>query len=70
MISPEMVNLFDAVDLKEPDTRGGKYNAAIYDVEAMGKDGALHKVQLGVTTFRNGYNLWLIDVESGMCIRT
>lgn len=70
LLSPEMANLFDAAGLEEPDTRGGKYNAVIYDIEARGKDGALHKAQLGITTFRDGYNLWLIDVESGMCIRT
>ncbi|KKN06187.1 hypothetical protein LCGC14_1079940 [marine sediment metagenome] len=69
-ISPEMANLFDAADINEPDTRDGKYNAMIYDIEVKGKDGIPHKAQLGVTTFRNGYNLWIIDVESGMCIRT
>ncbi len=70
VISPEMSNLFDAADINESDTRDGKYNAMIYDIEVKGKDGIPHKAQLGVTTFRNGYNLWLIDVESGMCIRT
>lgn len=70
LLSPEMANLFDAAGLEEPDTRSGKYNAMIYDIEIRGKDGAPHKGQLGVTTFRDGYNLWLIDTESGMCVRT
>jgi len=70
LLSPEMANLFDAAGLEEPDTRGGKYNAVIYNIEARGKDGTLHKAQLGITTFRDGYNLWLIDIETGMCIRT
>ena len=70
LLSPEMANLFDAADIEKPDERGGKYNAVIYDIEARGKDGAMHKAQLGITTWRDGYNLWLIDVESGMCIRT
>ena len=66
LLSPEMANLFDAAGLEEPDTRGGKYNAVIYDIETdRGR-----RAQLGITTFRDGYNLWLIDVESGMCIRT
>ncbi len=69
LLSPEMADLFDAAG-EEPEARGGKYNAVIYDIEAKGKDGVLRKAQLGVTTFRDGYNLWLIDVESGMCIRT
>ena len=70
LFSPEMANLFDAAGLEEPDTRDGKYNAMIYNIEARGKDGVLRKAQLGISTFRDGYNLWLIDVESGMCIRT
>ena len=70
LLSPEMANLFDAAGLEEPDTRGGKYNAMIYDIESRGKDGAMHKIQLGITTFRDGYNLWLIDPERGICIRT
>ena len=65
LLSPEMADLFDAAG-EEPEARGGKYNAVIYDIEtSKGK-----KAQLGITTFRDGYNLWLIDVESGMCIRT
>ena len=70
LLSPEMANLFDAVGLDKPDDRDGKYNAVIYDIESKGKDGALHKAQLGITKWRDGYNLWLIDVKSGMCIRT
>jgi len=70
LLSPEMADLFDAAGLEEPDTRSGKYNAMVYDIETRGKDGVPHKGQLGVTTFRDGYNLWLIDTESGMCIRT
>ncbi len=70
LFSPEMANLFDAAGLEEPDTRDGKYNAMIYNIEARGKDGVLRKAQLGISTFRDGYNLWLIDVESGMCRRT
>ncbi len=70
LLSPEMADLFDAAGLEEPEARGGKYNAMIYDIETNGKDGQQHKGQLGITTFRDGYNLWLIDVESGMCVRT
>ncbi len=69
LISPEMANLFDAAGLEEPDTRGGKYNALIYDIEARGKDGVMRKAQLGITTFRDGYNLWLMDPEKGFCVR-
>ncbi len=70
LLSPEMANLFDAAGLEEPDTRGGKYNAVVYDIEARGKDGVMRKAQLGITTWRNGYNLWLIDPEKGFCVRT
>jgi len=66
LLSPEMANLFDAAGMEKPDERGGQYNAVIYNLEtSTGK-----KAQLGITTFRDGYNLWLIDTESGMCIRT
>lgn len=66
LVSPEMADLFDAADIEKPDVRGGQYNAMVYDIEtSTGK-----KAQLGVTSFRDGFNLWLIDSESGRCIRT
>ena len=66
LLEAEMANLFDAADIEKPDARGGRYNAVIYDIEtSKGK-----KAQLGVTKFRDGYNLWLIEPESGMCVRT
>jgi len=66
LLEAEMVNLFDAADIEKPDTGGGRYNAVIYDIETSTKE----KGRLGVTRFRDGYNLWLIDPESGMCVRT
>lgn len=66
LLEAEMANLFDAADIEKPDARGGRYNAVIYDLETSKGD----KAQLGVTTFRDGYNLWLIEPESGMCVRT
>lgn len=66
LVDSKMANLFDAADIEKPDVRGGRYNAVIYDIET----GTGRKAQLGVTTFRDGYNLWLVDTESGMCVRT
>lgn len=66
LVNPEMANLFDAVGMEKPDARDGRYNAVIYDIET----GTGKKAQLGLTIFRDGYNLWLIDAESGMCVRT
>ena len=70
LFSPEIADLFDSAGVEDPEARGGKYNAVIYDIDAIGKDSEQHKAQLGVTTFRDGYNLWLVDVSSGICVRS